>query len=494
MLIYWRIPGLFAVFYLFCAALTHAQSDLLEDSLAVNNSLYAHSSKYHLPSDQELAERLQQLQSRSCLHLRATPVVKGYLRTYLINKPDRAKIMLGKRLTYFQLFEQKLKEHGLPTDLKYLSVVESALNPNAVSKAGAAGLWQFMPATGKEYGLLQTAQLDERSDPVRSTDAAARYLKALHRQYNDWALALAAYNSGPGRVNAAIKRARSNNFWQIMNYLPAETRNYVPAFIAATYLCNYFPLHGLNPIDPDFDEQLNTHILIFETLSFSDIRNATGIDYQMVKTLNPGYKRDMIQGGERGAYVVLPLRVMPAFVHYLNSLGGRHYKLDDNAFYVNSSVGDGRYLLQTIVTDKPDFVENIANRNSCFSEHLKAWNGLSGNYLPAGQTLKIWRPVPVLRRQNIGIHTAETATVASGKPNPSGAAGNNDPHRQSTINRLRTRQEEPEYVWHTVQRNESLNDIARLYGVSIENLLKFNNLSDPSRVISAGYRLKAPLQ
>lgn len=497
MLIYLRTPVLFAVLCLFLIPLSHAQFAETKDSLAISNiaapaALASHSSP--LPNDRELAERLQQLQPKSCVQLRATPVVKGYLRTYLVNKPDRARIMLGKRLTYFQLFEQKLKEHGLPADLKYLAVVESALNPTAVSKAGAVGLWQFMPSTGKEYGLLQTAHIDERSDPVRSTDAAARYLKALYRQYNDWALALAAYNSGPGRVNAAIKRARSNNFWQIMNYLPAETRNYVPAFIAASYLCSYFPQHGVQPVEPDFDEQLNTHILVFETLTFSDLRNATGIDYKLIKTLNPGYKRDVIQGGERGAYVVLPLRVMPAFVYYLNSLGERHYKLDDNAFYVNSSVGEGRYLLQTLVTDKPDFVENIAQRYGCYTEHLKAWNSLSGNYLPAGQTLKIWRPIPVLRRQNVGIQAGSPSVNTSGKPRQSGSADHGEQASQSAIGRLRTQKEVPEFVWHTVQRNESLSDIARLYGISIENLLKFNNLSDPGSVISPGRRIKAPMQ
>jgi membrane-bound lytic murein transglycosylase D len=143
-------------------------------------------------------------------------------------------MMLGRRLTYFPLYEEKMREYGVPEDLNTSSVVESALNAKAVSRVGATGLWQFMPSTGGEYGLHTSSAVEDRSNPVKSTDAAARHLRDLYKMFDDWALALAAYNSGAGRVNSAIKRAGSRDFWQIQKFLPMETRNYVPAFIAAT--------------------------------------------------------------------------------------------------------------------------------------------------------------------------------------------------------------------------------------------------------------------
>lgn len=167
-------------------------------------------------TDAELRERLGSLSS--CLELRATGVVKGYIKTYVQIQTEKTRNMLGKRLTYFPLYEAKFQEYGVPEDLKFLSVVESALNAKAVSRVGATGLWQFMPSTGGEYGLRTNSAVEDRSNPVKSTDAAARHLRDLYKQFDDWALALAAYNSGAGRVNAAIRRAGNRNFWSIQRF------------------------------------------------------------------------------------------------------------------------------------------------------------------------------------------------------------------------------------------------------------------------------------
>ena len=441
-------------------------------------------------TDAELRERLSYLSG--CLELKTNGVVKGYIKTYVQTKTEKTKTMLGKRLTYFPLFEQKLREHGLPSDLKYLSVVESALNPKAVSRVGATGLWQFMPATGADYGLRTSGVVEERSDPVKSTDAAARYLKALYAQFNDWALALAAYNSGPGRVNSAIKRAHSRNFWSIQRYLPQETRNYVPAFIAATYICNYYQAHGLSPYDPDFDEQLTTYITVYDGLSFRDIAEATGIDYAMVKTLNPSFRRDYVPPTKEGHFIVLPERVMPAFVRYLNTLGSRTYTMESNENFVNSNIGDGRYWHSLVNIQQPDHIDAFAQKIGCSGDHLKAWNGLETNYVYSGQTLKIWHPVYVQKHSAIRIeapdkNASKTRIKVNAVPpqdNPAPAAANTAP--PTSIVRRESLSGDAQYQYHTVRRNESLEDIARQYATSVESLRKLNNTTD----LNVGMRLK----
>ncbi len=448
-----------------------------------------------MPTETELRERLSYLSS--CLELRTNGVVKGYVKTYVQLKTEKARTMLGKRLTYFPLFEQKLKEYGLPTDLKYLSVVESALNPKAVSRVGATGLWQFMPSTGSQYGLRTSSVVEDRSDPVKSTDAAARHLKDLFTLYNDWALALAAYNSGAGRVNSAIKRAHSRNFWDIQRFLPQETRNYVPAFIAATYICNYYTAHGLVPHEPDFDEQITTYIKVYEGMSFRDIADATGIDYDVVKTLNPGFRRDYVPPTTTGHYVILPERVMPAFLRYLNSLGSRIYTLENLDNTVNSDLGDGRYWNTFVNVQQPEHIEMVAQKIGCNADHLKAWNKLSTNYVNSGQSLKIWHPVYVQKHSPLRIEAPVQVTTA-GKPKKNEAATAAATPSKVTAGPAGFQPPPPpvikpqeslrkgEFQFHTVQRNQSLEDVARQYATTVESLRKLNGTD----AIKAGMRLK----
>lgn len=487
----------FAFFFLFCAAPLFSQSqDIIQDAdladpVDTSDMLVA---KGVVPplSDEVLKERLSYLSG--CVELRTNGVVKGYIKTYSQLKTEKARTMLGKRLTYFPLFEQKLKEYGLPADLKFLAVVESALNPKAVSRVGATGLWQFMPATGKEYGLYTTGVVEDRSNPVKSTDAAARHLRDLYKVYNDWALALAAYNSGQGRVNSAIKRAHSRNFWAIQNYLPKETRNYVPAFIAATYICNYYTAHGLAPYEPDMDEQLTNYIKVYEGITFRDIAEATGIDHSIVKTLNPGFKRDYIPASTQGHFVILPERVMPAFIRYLNTLGNRTYTLEKNDGYANASLGDGRYWHSLVNVQQPDHIENIAQKVGCNSDQLKAWNKIESNYVPSGQYLKIWHPVYVQKHAAIRIEAPAQNNSRVKKNEKTQAAGTVSASNTSaqatspplTIYRRDDPNRVPEFQFHTVRRNESLEDIARQYATTVESLRKLNNISE----FSVGVRLK----
>jgi membrane-bound lytic murein transglycosylase D len=442
-----------------------------------------------MPTDAEIMERLSTLSG--CVEYRSTGVVRGYIKTYVQVKTEKARTMLGKRLTYFPLFEQKLKEHGLPDDLKYLSVVESALNATAVSRVGATGLWQFMPSTGSEYGLRSNSAVEDRSNPVKSTDAAMRYLKELYRQFDDWALALAAYNSGPTRVNSAIKRAGSRNFWNIMRFLPQETRNYVPAFIAATYICNYFPVHGIRPYDPDLDEQMTNFINVYEGISFRDIADATGVSYTTIKTLNPGFKRDYVPPTTEGHFIILPQRVMPAFVRYLNQISSRGYNLENSEYFVNSTMGDGRYWQSVTVPKQAENINQFAQKFGLCGEHLKAWNKLNSNTVQPGQELIIYHPVYVQKHSSGRISAPEQPKAKPGKTESGPKVKKQfqeSPQAPSPTPQIPV-VEEPkviQYQYHTVRRNESLEDIARQYATSIESLRKLNQIDS----MKFGMRLK----
>lgn len=436
-------------------------------------------------TEAELRERLSYLSG--CLDLRVHPVVKGYISTYTVQKPEKARIMLGKRLTYFPLFEQKLREYGLPTDLKYLSVVESALNAKAVSRVGATGLWQFMPATGSDYGLRSNSAVEDRSNPVKSTDAAARYLKALFNEYHDWALALAAYNSGQGRVDGAIRRSGSRDFWVLQRFLPKETRNYVPAFIAATYICNYYQMHGLQPVEPDIDEQLTSYIKVYDGISFRDIAAATGLSYNTIKNLNPGFRRDYVPPTNDGHYVIVPDRVMPAFVRYLNSLSSRNYTFENSNLDAGGDMGDGRYWPSFVNVTQAEHIDDFAQKFGLSGVHLKSWNKLASNFVYAGTTLKIWHPVYVLKhtpgRIEAPIQDQKKSKKTQQIPGsyetgavPASTAMPITPPKPRVIT----------YQFHTVRRNESQEDIARQYGTTVESLRRLNALDQ----YKVGMRLK----
>lgn len=463
----------------------------LEDPVDTTDILVAKGGNSITITDEILRERLGSLSS--CLELRATAVVKGYIKTYVQAQTEKSKNMLGKRLTYFPLYEAKMREFGVPDDLKFLSVVESALNPKAVSRVGATGLWQFMPSTGGEYGLKTNSAVEDRSNPVKSTDAAARHLRDLYKQFDDWALALAAYNSGAGRVNSAIRRAGSRNFWSIQRFLPAETRNYVPAFIAATYICNYFNLHGLTPNEPDLDLQLTDFVNVYEGISFRDIAEATGISYEVIKDLNPGFKRDYVPPTTDGHYVIVPQRVMPAFIRYLNSVSSaRKYKLESIEKYTSADNGDGRYWISKAKPQEMEHVDQFAARLGLSGVQIRSWNDMESNFVQPGQMIKLYRPVYVQKHSGIRIEAPATSTPtvkpATGtKPGTSPANKTKPGGSQSAL----VPQEQPslqpkQYQYHTVRRNESLEDIARQYATSVESLRKLNNLDQ----VRFGARLK----
>jgi len=463
----------------------------LQDPVDTTDILVSKGSRSITITDEELRDRLSMLSS--CLELRTTGVVKGYIKTYVQHQTEKSRNMLGKRLTYFPLYEEKFREYGLPDDLKFLSVVESALNPVAVSRVGATGLWQFMPSTGSEYGLRTNSAVEDRSNPVKSTDAAARHLRDLFKQFDDWALALAAYNSGAGRVNAAIRRAGSRDFWRIQQFLPKETRNYVPAFIAASYICNFFQMHGLEPNNPDLDLQLTDYVNVYEGISFRDISDATGISYQVVKSLNPGFKRDYVPPTNDGHFVIVPQRVMPAFIRYLNSVSSaRKYKLESIEKYTSADIGDGRYWISQVTAREVEHVDRLAARLGLSGVQVKSWNNMESNYVQPGQTLQLFRPVFVQKHSGLRIEAPSNSVRPAGSAAPQksnlpgektqpGASGS-----AAVFHEERLASGEKQFQYHIVRRNESLEDIARQYATSVESLRKLNNLDQ----VKFGSKLK----
>ncbi len=420
-----------------------------------------------------IAKRLKELKSE-VVTPRYDIVVKSYLRTYLVNQRPKAEAILGRSVLYFPLFEKHLKANQLPLDLKYLAVVESALTVRATSRASAVGLWQFMAPTAREYGLVINQHIDERCDPEKSTDAAMRHLRDLYNRFDNWALALAAYNSGSGRVSRAMKRGRSKDFWRIRKYLPSETRNYVPAFIAATYLMNYYKDHGLTPNYPSLDLQLTETIVVYSEFSFEELSNLTEIPLEVIETLNPLYRKNIIPENENGHQLTLPRRVMPAFKNYLESQrpDARYSAIASAPIYVGTTREDlnANYAKATHIVQEGETLERIAKNLNCTVHQLRVWNQLNNDKLAAGQQLTIYLPKELLQFRNRKMEEVAALPKVAIQPlsPPELSSGNNSLKEQFPIE---------QFVQYIVKRREKLKDIAdKLPGVTIHDLERLNDM------------------
>ncbi|GHU80948.1 lytic transglycosylase [Bacteroidia bacterium] len=282
--------------------------------------------------DATYIERLSKLPN--VIELPYNNIVRKCIELYVSNRRNLVEYMLGMESFYFPMIEETLDKYDLPIELKYLTIIESALNPTALSRVGASGLWQFMLGTGKIYGLEVNSLIDERRDPVKSTDAACRYLKDLFNIYGDWNLVIAAYNCGAGNVNKAIRRANGKaDFWKIYQFLPRETRTYVPLFIAANYTMNYYAYHQLYPVQTVTPSAVDT-IMITQPMHFDQISNVLNIDKEELRALNPQYKRDIIPGNEKPYVLKLPANHAYAFVEKENDIA--NYNVDD--LFTNRSI------------------------------------------------------------------------------------------------------------------------------------------------------------
>ena len=268
------------------------------------------------------AEEVQDRLSRMpcTINMTYNPIVKQFIDRYVVRMRKTVSVMLGTSNFYMPIFEQALESYNVPLELKYLPVIESALNPKAVSRVGATGLWQFMLATGKQYGLRVNSLVDDRKDPIRSSYAAAHFLRDLYRIFGDWTLAIAAYNCGPENVNKAIRRSGgSRDYWTIYPYLPAETRGYVPAFIAANYVMNYYCEHNICPMLTNLPEHTDT-VVVNKNVSFSTLSKFCDIDINLLRELNPQYRRDLVNGLSEPSTIRMPVSAINKFVEAQDSI------------------------------------------------------------------------------------------------------------------------------------------------------------------------------
>ncbi|MFS4492741.1 LysM peptidoglycan-binding domain-containing protein [Maribacter sp. 2308TA10-17] len=412
-----------------------------------------------------LKMRLELLNQKTPFNVVYNPSLENVIKSFLTRKRGLMNRMLTVSQFYFPLFEQEFDNHNIPVEMKYLAIVESALNPKARSRVGATGLWQFMYGTGKEHGLDVSSYVDERSDPIKSTRAACEYLNRVYKIFGDWDLALAAYNSGPGNVNKAIRRSGGyKNYWNIRKNLPRETAGYVPAFLATMYLFEYAEEHGLKgeKVARPYFETDTVHVK--SIITFDQISELVGISKEELEVLNPSYKLKVIPYVKGKDYTLrLPRKEMGKFVnnesaiyaHVEKELKSKESPLP--ALVKAAQQNRVRYRVRS-----GDYLGKIAERYGVRVSQIKSWNGLRSNNLRVGQRLTIY---------------------------PRGTRGVAATSKKKTTTKPVSLKNVPSNKIHVVKSGDSLWTISRTYqGISIENLREWNGISGKN--LKPGMKLK----
>ena len=441
-------------------------------------------------TDKEYLQRLADMNSFITLPFNET--VRNYIILYSEKMPTKMSSMLALSQYYFPIFEEIFDRYGLPKELKYMAVIESAFNPVAVSRAGAKGMWQFMYNTAKMYGLTINSFVDERLDPVKSADAAARYMRDAYRIFGDWNLAISSYNCGSGNVNKAMRRSGSREFWPVYNYLPRETRGYVPAFVGAMYAFTYYREHGLVPETDSMPVQVDT-FHIRRMLHFQQVSALTGVSVEMLKKLNPQYVHDIVPGTAKEEYVLrLPYQYTSKFIENEDSVYAYNAKEYFSPATLQNIAVSGSASSQRIAykVKSGDYLGRIASRYHVTVKQIMEWNHLRNTNLRVGQVLYIYGKFngPVAQSSGAsskssaassskGSASSDGATLASSK----GSAATPPPADSAA---------EGTYTVYVVKSGDSLYRISQDYpGVSADDIMKFNGIGTDIR---PGMKLKIP--
>lgn len=469
--------------------------------------------------DEVYIERIKKM--NSFISLPYNEIVKNYIILYSEKMPTKMSHILGLCQYYMPIFEEIFNRYDIPQELKAMAVIESALNPTAVSRAGAKGMWQFMYSTAKMYGLHIDSFVDERLDPVKSAEAAAQYLQDSYEIFGDWNLAIASYNCGAGNVNKAIRRSGGKRaFWDIWPYLPRETRGYVPAFVGALYTMTYYKEHGIRPESVEIPTLIDT-LKINKQLHLRQVADLTSAPLEELKNLNPQYRHEIIPGESREYILRIPYAYTNAFIEYEDSV--YRHKVDE---YFNPVTikkikdgGDGERIVYRVKNG--DYLGKIASRHRCTVAQIKRWNNLKNNNIRVGQRLVIYRggsPAPYSASSSASSKTAtdsgaSTYTVKSGDT-LSGIATrhgvtvgqlkewnrlNNNNIKAGQVLKVKatasstapTPASSGEYVTYTVKSGDSFYSIAKNYpGISAQNIMDFNGLT--SSKLKPGMKIRIP--
>ena len=441
-------------------------------------------------TDKEYLQRLADMNSFIPLPFNET--VRNYIILYSEKMPTKMSSMLALSQYYFPIFEEIFDRYGLPKELKYMAVIESAFNPVAVSRAGAKGMWQFMYNTAKMYGLTINSFVDERLDPVKSADAAARYMRDAYRIFGDWNLAISSYNCGSGNVNKAMRRSGSREFWPVYNYLPRETRGYVPAFVGAMYAFTYYREHGLVPETDSMPVQVDT-FHIRRMLHFQQVSALTGVSVEMLKKLNPQYVHDIVPGTAKEEYVLrLPYQYTSKFIENEDSVYAYNAKEYFSPATLQNIAVSGSASSQRIAykVKSGDYLGRIASRYHVTVKQIMEWNHLRNTNLRVGQVLYIYGKFNGPVAQSSGASSKSSAASSS-----KGSASSDGATRASSKGSAATpppadSAAEGTYTVYVVKSGDSLYRISQDYpGVSADDIMKFNGIGTDIR---PGMKLKIP--
>ena len=414
--------------------------------------------------DEVYIERLKRM--NSFIPVQFNKAVKNAIIRYTERMPMATARIIGLSTYYMPLFEEIFDEYGLPKELKAMAVIESALNPRAVSRARAKGMWQFMYNTGKMYGLEMTSYVDERYDPLTACRAAARLLKDSYMIFGDWSLAIASYNCGAGNVSKAIRRSGGKtDFWEIYNYLPRETRGYIPAFIAALYTLNYYPEHGIVPAQISLPAHVDT-FHVNKNVHFGQISETIGIPMETLRDLNPQYLHDIIPGTDHTYILNLPHQYTLSYVEVQDTI----HRFKDSVFFnpvavqkIKETGGSGEQRVIHKVKSG-ETLSSIASKHHTTVANLKRWNGLKSNTIHVGQRLYIYGPA--------GKSGSLTTTTASTK-NTSSSSSTAKSSGQTATAAPST---------YTVKKGDTLSGIAKKTGVSLNTIYKLNGMNAKSKI------------